>query len=131
MGQVARLIEPARVLEQFCLLAGCSAAEAMRWAPLAQSCAGRLERRLREGADAAGNAAALALAAAGMLFYQYVMALGAGDGDVRLGEITIQNGAAGAEHARGLRDELLRNVEHLLVRGGAFLLQTGTGGCTR
>ena len=127
MSTAAGSIEPARVLEQFRLLAGCGIEEAQRWLPLAKSCAARLEARLREDADAAGNAAALALAAAGMLLYQYAAAQGVCDGDVKLGEITVTNSAAGAVQARLLRDELLANVAHLLRHGGTFLLQTKGG----
>lgn len=131
MEQAEKRIEPARVLEQFCLLASCSAKEAQRWASLAAGCAARLEARLREDADAAGNADALALAAAGMLFYQYAAAQAAGDGDIRLGEITVGNGAAGVEHARRLQNELLCNVEQLLRRDRVFLVQAWKEGCER
>lgn len=120
-------MEATEVLEQFCLLADLSPAQAQRFLPLARGCAARLLRRLRPDADAGAEHSALVAAAAGMLLYQYAAytrSNGAAE-SFSLGDLSISSssGGAGLTEARALRDELLAAVAHLTVSDRAFLIQ--------
>ncbi|MCI8648798.1 MAG: hypothetical protein HFG20_01630 [Anaerotruncus sp.] len=108
-------MDATQVLAQFARLSGLSLEQAQEWSVLCDAAAARLEGMLREDADTAD--ARLALAAAGMAYYQYRLLRQDGSASsVKIGEVSVSNSSESGrlEDVRTLQEELLAAAAPLL-----------------
>lgn len=112
-------IDQTRAFDTFKLFADLNDQAADNWRPLVGGACARLSAQLREGADTARHQEELCLAASACAYGDYLILTGGGSNvnELRVGEISIKNGAQSKlaiRDADEIRSHFLAEVAHLL-----------------
>jgi len=124
------MLDNDRIFTHFLRMSGLAEETARPLRPLCDAAGQYLAGRLREGVSLGGNMDRLCLAAAALAYGDWLELGGGAIGaqEVRVGEITLREGGAGAApRGGGMREHFLAGVADLLAPR-AVLAGTGTPG---
>jgi len=112
------MLENDRIFTHFLRMSGLSEDGARPFRPLCDAAGQYLAGRLREGVSLSGNMDRLCIAAAALAYGDWLELGGGAPGaqEVRVGEITLREGGAGAApRGGGMREHFLAGVADLLA----------------
>ncbi|MEG1869414.1 MAG: hypothetical protein RR205_01045 [Oscillospiraceae bacterium] len=107
-----------KVVDSFVIMTKLTHEQALAYLPLCEAGVQTVYGMIGEWVDVERNEERLALAAAGIAFYSYSLAVQSGNlegvNSFKLGELTVQQNEGSLEKAKSLRDEMLSYISDLL-----------------